>query len=63
VTPGAVSNNVARPPGDAMTASSVTTRSTGRADVSGSEHASTIFDLPFPVCCMAITTRLAPADL
>ena len=59
-TPGAVSINVARPPGNAITASSLTSRSIGRADVSGSVHAFTTFDLPLALCCMAITTRLAP---
>jgi len=35
VTPGAVSRRVARPSGKPITASSVTTRSTGRSEVSG----------------------------
>ena len=60
VTPGAVSSSVARPPGKPITASSVTTRSTGRTEVSGSEHCLTIFDWPFAVCCMATITRFAP---
>ena len=34
-TPGAVSSNVARPLGNPITAISLTTRSTGRTDVSG----------------------------
>src|SRR5688572_19944840 len=59
-TPGAVSSTVARPSGNPMTASSVTTRSTARADVRGRRHFATIFDLPFAVCCMATITRLAP---
>ena len=59
-TPGAVSNSVARPESKEITASSVTTRSTVRADVSGNEHLRTIFGLPFAVCCIAMTTRLAP---
>ena len=38
VTDGAVSSSVARPSGNAITAKSVTTRSTGRAEVRGSVH-------------------------
>src|ERR1700722_7690089 len=60
VTPGAVSRSVATPPGNAMTASSVTTRSTGRIDVSGRSHSLTILDFPRALCCMATITRLAP---
>ena len=41
-------------------ASSVTTKSTGRSEVKGSEHCLTIFGLPLAVCCMATTTRFAP---
>ena len=51
---------VARPSSKAITASSVTSKSTGRTDVIGSEHVFTIFGLPLAVCCMATITRLAP---
>ena len=43
-----------------MTASSVTTMSTGRVEVIGSVHFLTIFDAPLAVCCIATMTRLAP---
>lgn len=43
-----------------MTANSVTMRSTGRAEVSGSVHLLTIFGLPLAVCCIATITGLAP---
>src|SRR5918993_894361 len=61
VTPSAVSSSVARPSGKPITASSVTTRLTGRSEVSGREHSRTIFGRPLAVCCMATITRLAPA--
>ena len=61
LTPGAVSISVARPPGKPITASSVTTRSADRAEVSGSEHCFTILGLPFAVCCMATITRFTPS--
>src|SRR3954462_9263421 len=60
LTPGAVSCSVALPPGKAMTAISVTTRSTGRTEVSGRLHLGTILDLPLAACCIATSTRLAP---
>src|SRR5436305_10274146 len=60
VTPGAVSCNVIFPPGKAITAISVTTRSTNRKDVRGRAHFCTILDFPFAACCMATLTRLAP---
>src|SRR5262245_39231187 len=59
-TPGPRSSSVATPFGNAITASSLTTRSTGRTEVSGSEHLLTIFGLPLAVCCIATITRLAP---
>ena len=59
-TPGAVSMSVARPSGNAITASSVTTRSTRRVAVIGNVHFFMIFGAPLAVCCMATTTRLAP---
>ena len=59
-TPGAVSIKVALPSGNAITAISVTTRSTGRKEVSGRLHWRRIFGLPLAVCCMAMTTRFAP---
>ncbi len=52
--------SVARPSGKAITASSVTTRSTGRVDVTGSVHFFMIFGAPLAVCCIATITRLAP---
>ena len=58
--PGPVSSSVARPSGNAITAISVTTRSTGRVDVIGSVHFLTIFGAPLAVCCIATITRLAP---
>src|SRR5260370_1329023 len=60
LTPGAVSSRVALPSGKPITAISVTTKFTGRVDVSGRVHLATIFDLPFAACCMATITRLAP---
>ena len=60
LTPGAVSSNVALPSGKPITAMSVTTRSTARAEVSGRLHFGTIFDLPLAACCMATITRFAP---
>src|SRR5262249_7157255 len=59
VTPGAVSSSVALPSGKPITAMSVTTRFTGRVEVSGSVHSATILDLPLAACCMATMTRLA----
>jgi hypothetical protein len=44
VTPGAVSCSVILPPGKPITAISVTTKSTGRKEVSGRAHFWTIFD-------------------
>jgi len=43
-----------------MTAISVTTMSTGRNDVIGSEHFGSIFGAPLAVCCIATMTRFAP---
>jgi hypothetical protein len=60
VTPGAVSRSVILPPEKPITAMSVTTRSTGRAEVSGSAHFCTILDFPLAACCMATMTRFAP---
>ena len=45
-TPGAVSSSVALPSGNAIVASSVTSRSTRRNDVSGSESFLTTFGVP-----------------
>ena len=58
--PGPVSSRVARPSRKAITANSVTTKSTGRVDVIGSVHFLTIFDVPLATCCIATMTRLAP---
>src|ERR1700730_243842 len=60
LTPGAVSCSVIFPPEKPITAISVTTRSTGREEVSGRTHFWTIFDFPFAACCIATMTRLAP---
>jgi hypothetical protein len=49
VAPGPVSPRCARPASNAITASSVTTRSTGRTDVSGNVHARTILGFPLAV--------------
>jgi len=43
-----------------MTASSVTTMSTARADVNGNVQHLTTFDFPLALCCIATTTRFAP---
>src|SRR6267378_3764903 len=51
LTPGAVSIRVARPPGNPITAMSVTTRSTALTDVRGRLHFLTIFGFPLAACC------------
>src|SRR5947208_2110980 len=50
VTPGVVSQSLARPSGKSITASSVTTTLTGRAEVSGKSHFLTIFGLSLLIC-------------
>ena len=59
-TPGATSLSSRPSDVGSSTASSVTTRLTGRVEVSGSVHLLRIFGLPFAVCSMATITRRAP---
>ncbi len=46
------------PPGNPITAISVTTRSTALSDVSGKLHFLTILDFPLAACCMATIDAL-----
>ena len=56
---GAVSCSKAPASEKEITASSVTSRSILRVDVSGRVHRRKTLDLPFAQCCMATTTRFA----